>query len=66
MGWLGWSEQIAMASDVNSIMLAMEGKIEMLYPEAIKKKPLNREQFNSKFKAFVAQHNANHAANKRK
>lgn len=52
LGWLGWSEKEALASDVNSVMIAMEGKIEMLYPEAKKK-----EITPDKFKQFVKLHN---------
>jgi hypothetical protein len=55
MGWLGWSEQQALSADVNSIMVAMEGKLEMLYPEIKERKTVTA---TAKFKSFVKSNNA--------
>lgn len=55
MGWLGWTEEQALKTDVNSIMIAMEGKLEMLYPEVRKKKALTA---TDKFKSFAKSNNA--------
>ncbi|RVD66407.1 hypothetical protein [Mesorhizobium sp. M7A.F.Ca.ET.027.03.2.1] len=30
IGWLGWSEEQALASDVNAIMVGYEGRCDML------------------------------------
>ncbi len=30
LGWLGWSEQQAMAADVNAILVGYSGKVSML------------------------------------
>ncbi len=65
MGWLGWNEKDSLAADVNSIMVAMEGKLEMLYPEA-KKQLSDKKQFNNRFKSFVKSHNAHIKANRGK
>lgn len=51
MGWLGWTEEQALQTDVNSIMVAMEGRLEMLYPQGEKR------SIESDFKDFVKQHN---------
>lgn len=59
MGWLGWTERDALDADVNSILLAMEGRIEMMYPEAKKQ---NGVAASSKFKDFVKSHNARYKA----
>lgn len=56
MGWLGWSESDAYSADVNSIIIAMEGKIEMLYPEQIKS--LKKPPVSSRWKDFVKSNNA--------
>lgn len=55
MGWLGWTEQQALGTDVNSIMIAMEGKLEMLYPEIRGRKAVTA---TAKFKSFVKSNNA--------
>lgn len=57
MGWLGWTERESLDTDVNSIMLAMEGKLEMMYPEA-KEKANRKKNIANRFKAFAAEHNA--------
>lgn len=54
MGWLGWPPTQALAADVNCIMLAMEGKLEMTYPEVKQAK----RSTSSCFKDFVKGHNA--------
>ncbi len=46
-------------------MVAMEGKLEMLFPEA-KKKLTDKKQFNSRFKSFVKAHNAHIKTNRGK
>jgi hypothetical protein len=56
MGWLGWTEQQAMQTDVNSIELAMEGKIEMINPE-LAQENRSRGLAGSKFRAFARDHN---------
>ena len=43
-----------MEADVNSILIGMEGRIEMMYPQA-KKKPA---KFADRFKDFAKSHNA--------
>ena len=30
MGWLGWSEEQTLSSDVNAILVGMRGKVQML------------------------------------
>lgn len=55
MGWLGWTEQQALCTDVNSIMIAMEGKLEMLYPEIHAK---NGATATANFKSFIKSNNA--------
>lgn len=55
MGWLGWSERESMESDVNAILIGMEGRIEMMYPQT-KKKP--KAKFADRFKEFAKSHNA--------
>ena len=54
MGWLGWSAAQALETDVNCILIAMEGKLEMMYPEVKKAK----RTATSRFKDFVTGHNA--------
>lgn len=54
MGWLGWTERESMEADVNAILIGMEGKIEMMYPQS-KKKPV---KFSDRFKDFAKSHNA--------
>ncbi len=56
MGWLGWTERDALSTDVNSIMVAMEGKLEMMYP-AIKEQSSSGVNAGA-FKDFVKTHNA--------
>ena len=56
MGWLGWTEPQAMDADVNSILLAMEGKLEMMYPE-IAQKRRKENSFAARFKNFAKDHN---------
>ncbi len=55
MGWLGWTDEQSLKTDVNSIMIAMEGKLEMLYPEIRQQKALSA---SVKFKSFVKSNNA--------
>ena len=57
MGWLGWTDKQSLKTDVNSIMIAMEGKLEMLYPEIRKQKVLSA---SAKFKSFIKSNNAKH------
>lgn len=61
MGWLGWTEPQALATDVNSIMIAMEGKLEMMYPEC---RAAPKNSASERFKDFAKGHNAR-LANKR-
>jgi len=52
MGWIGWTERESLRTDVNSILMAMEGKLEMMYPgQTTPATPAD------KFRAFVAEHN---------
>lgn len=57
MGWLGWTERESLDTDVNSIMIAMEGKLEMMYPQA-KEKAQKKKSAPERFKAFAAANNA--------
>lgn len=57
MGWLGWTEREALDTDVNSIMIAMEGKLDMMYPEA-REKANRKKTIANRFKAFAAANNA--------
>lgn len=57
MGWLGWTEREALDTDVNSIMIAMEGKLDMMYPEA-REKANRKKTVANRFKAFAAANNA--------
>lgn len=56
MGWLGWTEQEALSADVNSIEIAMEGRVEMMYPKA-RAKP-SKATVADKWKAIAKRHNA--------
>lgn len=47
-----------MDTDVNSIMIAMEGKIEMMYPEAVQKRREEQVSVTDKWKQAVKAHNA--------
>lgn len=55
MGWLGWTEKEALETDVNAIMVAMEGKLEMLNPK-LAKRP--KATFAQKWREFAKGHNA--------
>lgn len=60
MGWLGWSEPQALEADVNSILIAIEGKLELMYPNIKEKtKPAT---FAQRFHAFVKDHNTSFKA----
>lgn len=54
MGWLGLNEMDALSANVNNIMVAMEGRVEMMYPEVLKEK---KKDISRDFKSFVAHHN---------
>lgn len=56
MGWLGWTERESMETDVNAIMVAMEGKLEMMNPKLVKSR--SKAGFANKWKAFAQLHNA--------
>lgn len=56
MGWLGWTERDALATDVNSIQLAMEGKIEMMDPSA-RRGDGESQLAAAKFRSFARDHN---------
>jgi hypothetical protein len=56
MGWLGWTERASLDTDVNSILIAMEGKLEFMHPQATKKQP-SKDNFAQRFKAFARDHN---------
>lgn len=56
MGWLGWTEEQALKTDVNCILIAMEGKLEMLYPQIVAEKE-KRGTMSARFKTFVSEHN---------
>lgn len=58
MGWLGWNERDSLDTDVNSILIAMEGRLDMMYPEA-KEQADRKKAIPNRFKAFAAAHNAN-------
>jgi hypothetical protein len=65
MGWLGWSERQALGADVNSIMLALEGRAEFVNETLIaagfvrpKHRPIPRQNMAARFKAFAKEHNA--------
>lgn len=61
-GWLGWSEQETLDTSIPTILLAYEGRVEMLKacfggsdePEPEKRKPneASPEQVRSLFRAF--------------
>jgi hypothetical protein len=55
MGWLGWTERDALNTDVNSILLAMEGKVEMMNPGAKARADTNVAA--AKFRSFKRDHN---------
>jgi hypothetical protein len=56
MGWLGWGPDVALSADVNCILIAMEGKIEMMNPAAIGKEKRG-SLAASKFRSFARDHN---------
>lgn len=56
MGWLGWAPNVAMASNVNNILVAVEGMLEMKYPEAKKENVASATAL--RFKDFARTHNA--------
>lgn len=61
MGWLGWNEKEALEADVNSIGLAMEGKLEMMNPKLVKR---YRTNVADKWKSFAKDHNSSMRAKK--
>lgn len=54
MGWLGWTERATLSADVNSIVLAREGRMELL------KMIFGSEKKESEgdFRDFAERHNA--------
>ena len=55
MGWLGWTEGQALRTDVNSIVLAREGRVAMIsaiFAPSDKPAPIN-----ARFKDFAKTHN---------
>jgi len=62
LGWLGWTERQALAADINSIQLAIEGKVEMLklihFPGKGQKPKESKASFADRFKEFTKTHNA--------
>jgi hypothetical protein len=64
-GWLGWSERQALEADVNSILLALEGRAEFIEETLVaagfvkrKKRPVPKGNISARFKAFAKEHNA--------
>lgn len=60
-GWLGWSEDQALDADMTSIVLAYEGKVEMLkavFGSSDDKKPPKAKPSAKKLKTFAKTHNA--------
>lgn len=61
MGWLGWSEPQALAADVNSVILALEAKREMLAACYGDGKPKGKKRrgkpSSADFRKFAAQNN---------
>jgi len=56
MGWLGWGPDIALAADVNCILIAMEGKVEMMNPSLISERT-DSSLAAPKFRSFARDHN---------
>ncbi len=56
MGWLGYTEAESMVTDVNCVMIAMEGKLEMMYPEI--KQAKVKGMAGARFRDFAKTHNA--------
>lgn len=54
MGWLGYTEAESMVTDVNCVMIAMEGRLEMMYPEIRQAKGMA----GARFRDFAKGHNA--------
>ena len=58
MGWLGWTYEETMRTDINGIEIALEGRAEllkMIFGSSKKEKPAG--SIVERFKAFVARHN---------
>lgn len=76
MGWLLWSEEEAMNADVNSIQMALEGRLEYVqmvhFPKSKKErdkervKPKDPQQFANYFKEFARDHNLSRRAAERR
>jgi hypothetical protein len=59
MGWLGWSFEQAWFTDINAILIAMEGRMDMLraiFGGKKNDKP-DRRDFASKFRNYAKVHN---------
>lgn len=61
MGWLGWSEPIAMAADVNSISLALEGRgslLKSIFGSGEDKSAPRRRMTQDRWRSIVRRTNA--------
>lgn len=62
MGWLGWTEEQTLHADMNAIVLAYEGKVDMLkaiHGDTDKEKGTQkRKPSPDDFRDFAADHNA--------
>ena len=57
MGWLGWSEGTALRTDVNSIVLAREGRVAMISAIFAPSPPDEPAPIGERFKDFAKTHN---------
>lgn len=65
MGWLGWTPEVALAADVNAIIMALEGRKELLSmifgsgkPDAQQSTQKPRGATVDQYKSMTAGHNA--------
>ncbi len=69
IGWLGWSEQEALFADVNSILIGVEGRVDLLnglFGKSKKEKTAKDLPMAQRFKLFSQDHNAIFARKKKR
>lgn len=60
MGWLGWVPEVALGTDVNLVIMALESRgdlIAMIFGDGKKRRPKKKKITAHDFKAFAARHN---------
>ena len=62
MGWLGWTLEVSLATDVNAVVIALDSRSEligMIFGDGKKRGKKGKKKGNiaQRFKLFVEQHN---------